>query len=180
MNAAASPPTASLRRRLWWIVIVFVGGAMAAAALWSPDRQQRIAEHVAAGVLPAAVADRAERIELLKAGAAQSWRRRGATWQSSAGADATAQAELALRLLRNAAPERQLDQAMPEFGLDPPALQLRLQDAEGQTLFAADFGAVNPIGLARYVRTRAAAGVQTVLLPAYVAEAWEALAGAAR
>jgi hypothetical protein len=84
--------------------------------------------------------------------------------------------ETGLRLLHNTPPERGFDTESPEFGLTPPALRLSLA-TRGGTAFEAEFGAANPIGLARYVRIRERGQSALQLMPGYVADPWERLVG---
>jgi hypothetical protein len=86
----------------------------------------------------------------------------------------------ALKLLSDSAPERLLDpvetaeQPLAEFGLDPPKLTLAVERA-GAPPFIVHFGAANPLGLGRYARVEGRPGL--ALVPGYVAESWERIAG---
>jgi hypothetical protein len=87
----------------------------------------------------------------------------------------------ALKLLSDSAPERLLapaeaaERPLAEFGLDPPKLTLAVERA-GAPPFVVHFGDANPLGLARYARVEGRPGL--ALVPGYVAESWERLAGA--
>ena len=138
-------------------------------ALRSPDRQKGLVEYQAAGTMrDIAVADIIA-LQLVAGTREQRFERRGGVWSSDA-----ATIDAALRLLHNTPPERSFDIATPEFGLDPPVFAVRLQTADGRA-FEADFGAVNPIGLAHYARVRNAGTTALHLLPGYVADAWRPL-----
>lgn len=79
--------------------------------------------------------------------------------------------EAGLRLLHNTPPERSFETESPDFGLAAPALKVELRTADGQA-FEADFGAVNPIGMAHYARIRSAGQTALHLVPSYLAQAW--------
>jgi hypothetical protein len=87
----------------------------------------------------------------------------------------TEQIELGLKLLHNSAPQRtDLDSAqLAEFGLQPPHLTVLVAAANGagRTI---EFGGANPLGLERYARIGGKAEV--MLLPSFVADAWESVA----
>lgn len=120
-----------------------------------------------------------EIVEVEVASGALRWRfaRDAAGWHTAGEtapltADATAGIDEALRFLHNSAPERTLSgddlAGSAAFGLEPPALAVAVQ---GRVRFSIAFGAANPLGLARYARVEGHAEV--VLLPRYVADAWE-------
>jgi hypothetical protein len=81
-----------------------------------------------------------------------------------------------LKLLHNSAPERILaaseigEHGLVEFGLEPPRLTLSAATAAGRRI-TIRFGGANPLGLARY--TQIDGRPELILLPAFVAEAWE-------
>ncbi len=81
-----------------------------------------------------------------------------------------------LKLLHNSAPERvfaasELDErTLADFGLVPPRLTVAARTAGGRSV-TIRFGGSNPLGLARY--TRIDGRPEVMLLPGFVAEAWE-------
>ena len=87
-----------------------------------------------------------------------------------------AQIETGLRLLRNAASERDFSpeelfgRSMSEFGLETPKLILTVRTAGGATATMA-FGEINPLGLTQYVRMDGRRDI--AMLPSYVANAWD-------
>jgi len=87
--------------------------------------------------------------------------------------DVAERIETGLTLLRNAAPRRRdLPGAqVAEFGLAPPRLIVVARHADGTSRMV-EFGGLNPLGLERYART----GGEIMLLPSYLAEAWELVA----
>ncbi|MFO1326595.1 MAG: hypothetical protein U1F56_04485 [Rubrivivax sp.] len=169
-------PALTRRAALW------AGGAAALAlavmAGLGDDRAQQLVAHEPQGPLRDWPADARPTIELRR-GPAQRQVVRGAQgWTAQpplAATDLDTRAEMLMRLLRNTPAERGFDAATPEFGLDASALAVRVQ-AAGQPTFEIAFGAVNPIGLARYVRWRMGDAAPAVaLMPGYVAEAAERL-----
>lgn len=171
----------------WLWVAVLVGGGLVGTALLSPDRQQQLQDHVASGPLRDIAEAQVLRV-LVRQGERQ-WQlqRQAAGWIISPARDLpavtlNAQVEGAVRLLRNAAVERELAADSPDYGLaSPRAVQVRVFTslaADAAPAWTFDFGGLNPVGLARYARLQAAgAPAQVVLLPSYVAEAWEQAVG---
>lgn len=174
---------AQARSRVWLGLAVLLLAALVLAALWSPDRQQPLQAFQAAGPLRELPADRVAAITLRQGG--RQWRaeRTAQGWvltPAPAPPAAAAHIDAAVNLLRNAAVERELQAVAPEFGLGESALEVRIYAAGAGPgpAFEFRFGAANPIGLARYAQVRAGDGaVQTLLLPAYVADAWEQVIG---
>jgi hypothetical protein len=102
----------------------------------------------------------------------------GGPWRSDKGEvppELAAQIETGLRLLRNAASERDFSpeelggRSMSEFGLETPRLVVAARRASGATVTIA-FGGVNPLGLTQYARVDGRRDI--AMLPAYVANAW--------
>ena len=99
-------------------------------------------------------------------------------WQA-VGTETAQRIETGLTLLHNAAPQRvftggEIDDAgLAEFALDPPRLTIIARRRGGNTV-TIRFGDANPLGLARYARTDGSPEV--LLLPSYVAAAWEEIA----
>ena len=113
---------------------------------------------------------------------ARRWRftRTTAGWVSSADMRAlnekTREAiDQGLLLLHNSAPERTLagGATSDSYGLEQPTLTVT---AKGRESFSIAFGSTNPLGLARYARIHGQPEV--VLLPRFVADAWEGVVGA--
>jgi hypothetical protein len=86
----------------------------------------------------------------------------------------------ALTLLRNSGPERTLTlsettaASLAQFGLEKPRLKVAVRARSGQALIVA-FGTANALASIRYARV--GDSNEIVLLPSFVAEAWERLAG---
>jgi len=94
----------------------------------------------------------------------------------NASADLEQRIATGLKLLRNSAPERIFaaheigEHTLVDFGLEPPRLTLAARTADGRSVIIR-FGGANPLGLARY--TRIDGRPEVILLPGFVAEAWE-------
>ena len=86
------------------------------------------------------------------------------------------QIETGLKLLRNSAPQRAdlMDGQLEDFGLMPPRLTVIVRRADGAAV-TVEFGAANPLGLERYARVLGRPEI--LLLPGFVADAWEPLVG---
>ena len=164
-----------LKRYGWAAAALAAIALLLVLALRSPDRQKGLTQYEAAGTMRHIATTDVTAVQLIAGTRARRLERRNGVWPADA-----VEIEAALRLLHNTPPERSFDAATPEFGLDPPAFTVRLTTADGRA-FEADFGAANPMGLARYVRVRDAGATALYLMPGYLAEAWEPLMqGAAR
>lgn len=167
---------AALSRAAWAAAALTALALLAGLALRSPDRQQSLVAYEAVGTMRRIAPEDVHSLRL-SAGQVNRRFRRGADgrWQADDGstvaAPASAAIEAGLRLLHNTPPERSFEAESPEFGLTPPSLKVELQTAEGQA-FEADFGAVNPIGMAHYVRIRSGGQTSLYLMPSYLAQAW--------
>lgn len=178
---------ALLKGRGWLVTVAVVVVAMLLLAVLGTDRQQMLQEHQASGMMRDLALERIVALQVTAGARQWSLRRGAAGWTSeppisAAGAELGTRIEAALRLLRNAAPEREFEDGADTsaFGLAPPRLDIRVfgaHDATAPALFKIAFGALNPIGLAHYARVARENRVQTVLLPSYVAEAWESALG---
>jgi len=85
------------------------------------------------------------------------------------------QIETGLKLLRNSAPQRAdlSEGQLAEFGLMPPRFTVTVNRAEDAKV-TIEFGGANPLGLERYARV--VGRPEILLMPAFVADAWEPLA----
>jgi hypothetical protein len=92
-------------------------------------------------------------------------------------ADLSERIETGLTLLRNSGPQRTdlTSEQLAEFGLSPPRLAVTARMTGGANI-TIEFGGANPLGLERYARV---VGQREILLmPAFVADAWEPVAEA--
>lgn len=175
--------TPSLRRVAWPSAAVLAAAFIVVLAFHGQRPGPGLVPFEAGGLM-ALPPERIEEVEVEADG--KRWRlRRGAegTWSVTQGppvvaGDPQAQIERGLRLLHVSGPERTLTReelggaAAGEFGLAPPELTVRARGGSS-SVFTVHFGRKNPLGLARYARVEGRDEV--VLLPGFVAEAWEAL-----
>lgn len=103
------------------------------------------------------------------------WRQRAADMAITA--DLAQRIETGLSLLHNSAPQRTdlVNDHSGEFGLEPPRLTVTAH-TNGGAVITVEFGDSNPLGLERYARI--VGKDEVLLMPAYVAEAWEKVAEA--
>ena len=171
----------ALRRSLWSTAALVAAAALLALALYGERPSPHVGTFEAAGVMRHIPLEEIVAVEVAS-GLKRWWFTRDAAgWHVAAAegppaAKGAASIENALRLLRNSAPERILYgeelAGSAAFGLDPPALVVGVK---GRTSFSVAFGAANPLGLARYARVEGHSEI--VLLPRYVADAWEVVVG---
>lgn len=165
--------------KAWAWACLAAGAAVTllAMAMLSPDRQQSMAAFAPAGPLRDVEVSLIRSISLKGKGTERRYGRAAdGLWRGTvAGVEEgrATKVEPALRLMRNAAAERDFDRAEPDFGLEAPVLEVTIEGPAGTVEVA--FGATNPIGMARYVRLRRPAGFSWHLLPSYVADGFERL-----
>jgi hypothetical protein len=92
-------------------------------------------------------------------------------------ADLAERIETGLTLLHNSAPQRAdlASDQLDEFGLEPPRLIVTAHMTSGVSV-TIEFGGTNPLGLERYARL--VGRPEILLMPAFVADAWEPVAKA--
>lgn len=179
----APPP---LRRWLWPAAAALAAGFLGMVAFHGERREAGLARFEAKGLMAGVALSRVERVEVRASG--PSWRFRrdsSGRWSASAeGAPDSAiapQLDAALTLLQSAGPERVMEaaeiagRAPAEFGLAPPALTVTVWAASRPPLVI-HFGRRNPLGHAHYARVEERPEI--LLLPSYVGESWERVAGA--
>ncbi len=176
----ATPP---LKRFVLPVAAVLAVGFLVVFAFHGERPESGLAPFVAAGIMPLRP-EGVEAVEIDMGG--RHWRLtrgRDGRWGLAQGAalaagDPEALIEKGLRLLHVSAPERTLTSeevaAVPasEFGLAPPALTVTARGASSAP-FTVHFGGKTPLGLARYARVEGRQ--EMVLVPGFVAEAWEAV-----
>ena len=103
------------------------------------------------------------------------WRPEGAN--AAITADLAERIEMGLTLLHNSAPQRAdlASEQLAEFGLEPPRLTVTARMTGGASV-TIEFGGTNPLGLERYARV--VGRTEVLLMPAFVADAWEPVAEA--
>jgi hypothetical protein len=91
--------------------------------------------------------------------------------------DLSERIETGLKLLHNSAPQRTdlMSEQLGEFGLEPPRLTVTAHMTVG-AMVTIEFGGTNLLGLERYARI--VGRTEILLMPAFVADAWEPLAAA--
>ena len=170
-----------LRQSLWSVAALVAATALLALALYGERPSPHFGTFEAAGILRHIPLEEIGAVEVASGARRWQFTRDAAGWRAAAASESpaattAASIENALRLLRNSAPERILSgdelAGSAAFGLDPPALVVAVK---GPVSFSVAFGVANPLGLARYARVEGHAEV--VLLPRYVADAWEAVVG---
>jgi hypothetical protein len=118
--------------------------------------------------------EQAREVEIATGADRRRFVRNGDRWEAPS--QTAERLDAGLRLLRNAAPLRVLSAAEvarvspSEYALAPDSLRVTVRPASGAA-FVILFGGPNPLGSARYAKIDDTAGI--VLLPTYVAEAWE-------
>ena len=90
-------------------------------------------------------------------------------------ADLDERIEQGLKLLHNSGPQRTdlASEQQAEFGLVPPRLTVTARTTAGSSI-TIEFGGLNQLGLERYARI--AGQSEILLMPSFVAEAWELVA----
>jgi hypothetical protein len=173
--------TAGVKSWAWTAAAVLAGGFIALLAFHGDRPEPGLVRFQAVGLLANWPIEQVTFIEL-RAGARQQLFHRDphGDWVPEADgarmlSDLPARIETGLKLLHNSAPQRTdlADEQLVEFGLVPPRLSVSVRQAGGQEL-TVDFGGVNPLGLERYARIRGRPEI--LLMPSFVAEAWEPLA----
>jgi hypothetical protein len=96
---------------------------------------------------------------------------------AKAATDLVERIETGLKLLHNSAPQRTdlTSEQVGEFGLAPPRLIVTARMTGGASV-TIEFGGINPLGLERYARI--VGRPEILLMPAFVADAWERVAEA--
>jgi hypothetical protein len=90
-------------------------------------------------------------------------------------ADLDERIEQGLKLLHNSGPQRTdlASEQQAEFGLAPPRLAVTARTTAGSGI-TIEFGGLNPLGLERYARI--VGRNEILLMPSFVADAWEQVA----
>lgn len=175
-----APP--ALKGTVWVAASAAATALLVALALHGQRPEPGLVRFEAAGVMLHITPPRADRIEVTVGDRAWrfartqdgAWVSTGAT--SNGASDLPARIETGLQLLHASKPERVMTRdeirELPaaDFGLAPPRLSVSV-GAGSDPVFTIHFGNANPLGLARYARV--AGRDEILLLPGFVAEAWE-------
>jgi len=158
---------------------LLAAGFIAALAFTGERPEPGLERFHPAGVLAAWPTGDIASVEIVAGAERRLFRRGPAGAWVGAGSNTAQRIETGLTLLRNTAPQRifaagEIDHGgLAEFALDPPRLTVIARTRTGKTV-TIWFGDVNPLGLARYAQTDSSPEV--LLLPSYVAAAWEEIA----
>ena len=174
--------SARLKGWAWPVAAALAAGFIGVLAFQGERREPGLARFTPAGVLADWPIEQVTFVEVGTAAQHRSFRRRpGGVWRSDTTGAATAadlgeRIEKGLTLLHNSGPQRTdlASEQLAEFGLTQPRLTVTARmGSVGSTI---EFGDTNPLGLERYVRIVGRGGI--LLLPSFVADAWEPVAEA--
>jgi hypothetical protein len=165
----------------WPAAAALAAGFIAVLAFQGERPEPGLVRFAPAGLLADWPVEQISSVEVGARSRRRSFRRdSGGGWHPNAAAAAdtaafTEHIETGLKLLRNSAPQRAdlTGGQLPEFGLMPPRLTVTVNRADGATI-TIEFGGANPLGLERYARV--VGRTEILLMPAFVADAWEPLA----
>lgn len=173
-----------MRRAAWPVTAAVAAVVLIGLALHGRRPDSGLARFEAAGVMTAIRPERASEVRVSAGVRATRLRRAGdGRWTVDGGArdgDPTPAVERGLRFLHVSAPQRVLERgdlppdAPTAFGLAPPRYVVSVLGAGGET-FTIEFGGLNAQGLAQY--THVAGRDVVYLLPRFVGEPWQTLAG---
>jgi len=174
-----------VRRAAWPVAAAAAAAVLLVLALHGRRPESGLVRFEAAGVMTAISPERASDVRVSAGPRASHLRRTSdGRWTAGAGAgggDPTETVERGLRFLHASAPQRVLEReeldpgSAAEFGLAPPRYVVAVRAPGGET-FTIEFGGLNAQGLAQYARVTGRDAI--VLLPRFVGEPWQALAGA--
>jgi uncharacterized protein DUF4340 len=170
-----------VRRYAWPAAAMLAAGFIGALAFQGGRPEPGLARFEPAGVLTKLQPQQVVAVEVVVGGGHRAFRRNAiGNWRMDPAGDAVTadlaeQIETGLKLLHNSAPQRTdlASTELAEFGLQPPHLTVAVQAVEG-TEGIIEFGSANPLGLGRYARVGGSRDI--MLVPSFVAHAWEAVA----
>jgi len=175
---------AALKRYAWPALAAVALSYLIALALTGERPGPGLAAFEAQGLLRDVPLEKIAAVDLSDEGHAWRFERNEAgAWHVARGAPVSALGRdlpVALTLLRNSGPERTLSlndtaaASLAEYGLERPRLKVAVHVPSAETIVVA-FGGANAIASGRYARV--GTRNEIVLLPAFVAEAWERVAG---
>jgi hypothetical protein len=167
----------------WPLAAALAAGFIGVLAFEGERPEPGLARFVPAGILADWPIPQVSSVEVGVGTDRRSFRRNpGGGWRlevadAATTADLTERIETALKLLHNSAPQRTdlASEQLSEFGLAPPRLTVTARMASGASV-TIEFGGPNPLGLERYARVNGRREI--LLIPAFVADAWEPVAEA--
>ena len=175
--------TARVKALGWPAAAALAAGFIAVLAFQGERPEPGLARFAPSGVLADWPVDQVSSVEISAGTQQRSFRRDNeGNWRVDA-ADAALPAalvehiETGLKLLHNSAPQRTDlgSEQLGEFGLEKPRLVVTARITGGNSV-TIEFGGSNPLGLERYARIVGQAAV--LLMPAFVADAWDRVAEA--
>ena len=172
-----------VRRWGWPVAATFATGFIGLLAFQGERPEPGLARFAPAGLLAEWPVQQVASVEVGIGAYHRSFRREpGGFWRpedadAATAADLVERIETGLKLLHNSAPQRTdlSSEQLAEFGLEPPRLIVTARKTGGDSI-TIEFGGVNPLGLERYARI--VGRPEILLLPAFVADAWERVAEA--
>jgi len=174
---------ASVKNWAWTVAATLAAGFIGLLAFQGERPEPGLARFAPAGILAEWPVSQVTSVEV--SAGANHWlflREPGDGWRVEAATTATTadldeRIEKGLKLLHNSGPQRTdlASEQLAEFGLAPPSLTItaRMTGGAGITI---EFGNTNPLGLQRFARVVGRSEI--MLIPAFVADAWELLAAA--
>jgi len=165
----------------WPVAAALAAGFIGLLAFHGERPEPGLARFVPAGLLADWQVQQVISVEVGAGAYRRSFHRHpGGGWRPDAAdagttADLSEHIETGLKLLRNSAPQRTdlASEQLGEFGLEPPRLTVTAH-MTGSASVTIEFGGRNPLGLERY--TRIVGRTEILLMPAFVADAWEPVA----
>lgn len=178
----ASP---ALKRGRWVGAAVVAAAVVIALASHGRRPDPGLVRFEPGGVMLHILPERVTDVRVLQADRGWQFTRAGAGAWAAAGsplgpADLGTRLDTGLRFLHVSAPQRVLSReefagtSLAEFGLDPPRYSVSVHPSGGEP-FTVQFGGPTPQGLAQYARI--AGRDEILILPRFVGEQWEAVAG---
>jgi hypothetical protein len=167
----------------WPLAAALAAGFIGLLAFNGERQEPGLARFAPAGILAEWPVGQVTSVEVGAGANQRSFRRNpGGGWHAEAAdtvttADLDERIEKALTLLHNSGPQRTdlAGEQLSEFGLAPPRLAVTARMTGGASI-TIEFGGTNPLGLERYARV--VGRNEILLMPAFVADAWEPVAKA--
>lgn len=169
-----------VKRWRWPVSATFAAGFIGLLAFQGERPEPGLARFTPVGLLANWPVQQVVSVEVSAGTSHRSFRRdSGGSWRPEAAdvPDLAERIELGLKLLHNSAPQRTdlASEQLGEFGLENPRLVVTARITGGNSV-TIEFGGSNPLGLERYARIVGQAAV--LLMPAFVADAWDRVAEA--
>lgn len=172
---------ARLKAWRWPVAAILAAGFIGLLAFEGERPEPGLVRFVPAGILVDWPIEQVSSVEVSVGTDRRSFRRNpGGGWRPEVAdavttADLAERIETALKLLHNSGPQRTdlASEQLSEFGLAPPRLTVTARMTSGASV-TIEFGGTNPLGLERYARV--VGRREILLMPAFVADAWEPVA----